>query len=66
MLEKNRFKKNPHNYALKKTQLLKQKEIAEVEGDLEKVSEIQETLNEVEERAQELDRIRTSNISSIR
>ena len=36
-----------------------------MEGDLTKANEIQEKLDELEERAQELDRVRSSNISSI-
>lgn len=63
--EKQRFKKNPHNYAVKKTALLKQKEMAEVEGDSEKAEDLKGQLDELEERAEELDKQRTSNISSI-
>ena len=40
--------------------------MAAMEGDLGKASEVQEQLDELEERAQELDRVRSSNISSIR
>ena len=36
-----------------------------MEGDLQKAGEIQDQLDELEERAQELDRVRSSNISSI-
>ncbi|KAK3597427.1 hypothetical protein CHS0354_040165 [Potamilus streckersoni] len=63
--EKQRFKKNPHNYAVKKTNLMKHKEMAEVEGDTSKAVKIQQELDELEERARELDRRRTSNINSI-
>lgn len=63
--EKQRFKKNPGNYAMKKTNLLKTKEVAEEAGEDDKVSEIQSQLEELEERATELDRRRTSNINSI-
>ena len=63
--ERQRFRKNPHNYAVRKTQLMKQKDMAEVEGNEERVAELQITLDELEERATELDARRTSNISSI-
>ena len=64
--ERQRFRKNPHNYAVRKTQLMKQKDMAELEGDSDKMATAQSALDELEERATELDRVRTSNISSIR
>ncbi|CAH1791151.1 unnamed protein product [Owenia fusiformis] len=63
--EKSRFKKNPNNYAMKKTHLMKDKETADMVGDTDKVAEIAQALEELEERAVELDRRRTSNISSV-
>jgi RNA polymerase-associated protein RTF1 len=66
LVEKERFRKNPHNYAIKKTQLLKQKEMAEGSGDMEKAAEMQTLLDDLEERAVELDRVRSGNVSSIR
>lgn len=63
--EKDRFRKAPPNYAMKKTQLLKDKAMAEENGDGEKVKNIQDELNELEERAEALDRQRTKNISAI-
>ncbi|XP_048734690.1 RNA polymerase-associated protein RTF1 homolog [Ostrea edulis] len=63
--EKQKFKKNPHNYAIKKTFLLKQKEMADLEGDTASQYKISQELEELEERANELDRRRTNNISSI-
>uniref|UniRef100_A0AAY4DGZ4 RNA polymerase-associated protein RTF1 homolog n=1 Tax=Denticeps clupeoides TaxID=299321 RepID=A0AAY4DGZ4_9TELE len=63
--EKDRFRKAPPNYAMKKTQLLKDKAMAEESGDGEKVKVIQDQLNELEERAEALDRQRTKNISAI-
>ncbi|GFV35099.1 RNA polymerase-associated protein RTF1 homolog [Trichonephila clavipes] len=63
--EKERFKKNPHNYAMRKTQLMKNKEMAELEGDLEGVQKFQAELERIEERAKELDKMRTSTISNI-
>nr|XP_033807645.1 RNA polymerase-associated protein RTF1 homolog [Geotrypetes seraphini] len=63
--EKERFRKAPPNYAMKKTQLLKEKAMAEEAGEPEKVKQIQDQLNELEERAEALDRQRTKNISAI-
>lgn len=63
--EKDRFRKAPPNYAMKKTQLLKDKAMAEESGDGDKAKVIQDELNELEERAEALDRQRTKNISAI-
>ncbi|XP_064174673.1 RNA polymerase-associated protein RTF1 homolog isoform X1 [Anguilla rostrata] len=63
--EKDRFRKAPPNYAMKKTQLLKEKAMAEDSGEGERVKQIQDQLNELEERAEALDRQRTKNISAI-
>ncbi|OXB61153.1 hypothetical protein ASZ78_008437 [Callipepla squamata] len=63
--EKERFRKAPPNYAMKKTQLLKEKAMAEDLGDQDKAKQIQDQLNELEERAEALDRQRTKNISAI-
>uniref|UniRef100_A0A8D0L1S9 RNA polymerase-associated protein RTF1 homolog n=1 Tax=Sphenodon punctatus TaxID=8508 RepID=A0A8D0L1S9_SPHPU len=63
--EKERFRKAPPNYAMKKTQLLKDKAMAEDMGDQDKAKQIQDQLNELEERAEALDRQRTKNISAI-
>uniref|UniRef100_A0A8D3CT31 RNA polymerase-associated protein RTF1 homolog n=1 Tax=Scophthalmus maximus TaxID=52904 RepID=A0A8D3CT31_SCOMX len=64
--EKDRFRKAPPNYAMKKTQLLKDKAMAEESGDGDKAKGIQDELNELEERAEALDRQRTKSISAIR
>ncbi|CAB1450285.1 unnamed protein product [Pleuronectes platessa] len=63
--EKDRFRKAPSNYAMKKTQLFKDKAMAEESGDGDKVKVIQDELNVLEERAEALDRQRTKNISAI-
>ncbi|KAJ8289663.1 hypothetical protein GJAV_G00003890 [Gymnothorax javanicus] len=63
--EKDRFRKAPPNYAMKKTQLLKEKAMAEESGEGDRVKQIQDQLNELEERAEALDRQRTKNISAI-
>nr|XP_023022989.1 RNA polymerase-associated protein Rtf1-like [Leptinotarsa decemlineata] len=63
--EKQRFKSNPFNYAMKKTQLMKEKELALSRGDEEAARELGRKLTNLEERATELDKLRTSTISSI-
>ncbi|XP_069806583.1 RNA polymerase-associated protein RTF1 homolog [Dendropsophus ebraccatus] len=63
--EKERFRKAPSNYAMKKTQLLKDKAMAEEAGEQDRAKQIQDQLNELEERAEALDRQRTKNISAI-
>lgn len=63
--EKERFKTTPYNYAMKKTQLMKERDMAQSLGDVIKAAELQEELNQLEERATKLDRLRTSTISSI-
>lgn len=63
--EKERFKTTPYNYAMKKTQLMKERDMAQSMGDMVRASDLQEQLNQLEERATKLDRIRTSTISSI-
>nr|CAD7438659.1 unnamed protein product [Timema bartmani] len=63
--EKERFKQNPYNYAMKKTQLMKERDMALAKGDELEAGQIQQRLHELEERAEELDKMRTSTISSI-
>uniref|UniRef100_A0A131Z4J6 RNA polymerase-associated protein RTF1 n=1 Tax=Rhipicephalus appendiculatus TaxID=34631 RepID=A0A131Z4J6_RHIAP len=63
--EKQRFQRNPHNYAVRKTQLMKQKEMAEQKGDNEEAQRLSGELEQLEERARELDKQRTSTISAI-
>lgn len=63
--EKDRFRKAPPNYAMKKTSLLKDKAMAEDMGDGDQAKTIQDELNELEERAEALDRQRTKSISAI-
>jgi RNA polymerase-associated protein RTF1 len=63
--EKERFKTTPYNYAMKKTQLIKERDMAQSNGDSARVVELQNQLNQLEERATNLDRLRTSTISSI-
>lgn len=63
--EKQRFQRNPRNYAVKKTQLMKQKEMAMLKGDQEEAQRLAGELEQLEERARELDKQRTSTISAI-
>ncbi|XP_044534882.1 RNA polymerase-associated protein RTF1 homolog [Gracilinanus agilis] len=62
---KARFRKAPPNYAMKKTQLLKDKALAEDLGDQDKAKQIQGQLNELEDRAEALHCQRTKTISAI-
>ncbi|XP_018564041.1 RNA polymerase-associated protein Rtf1 [Anoplophora glabripennis] len=63
--EKQRFKSNPFNYAMRKTQLMKERDSALSRGDEEVARELAQKLADLEERATELDKLRTSTISSI-
>lgn len=63
--EKQRFMRNPYNYAMRKTQLMKQKEMAELAGDDEETQRLAGELDRLEERARDLDKQRTSTISAI-
>ncbi|XP_037293752.1 RNA polymerase-associated protein Rtf1 isoform X2 [Manduca sexta] len=63
--EKERFRSHPTNYAMKKTQLMKERDVAQIRGDDELVMELNAKLEELEERASLLDKTRTSSIQSI-
>ncbi|XP_012277263.1 RNA polymerase-associated protein Rtf1 [Orussus abietinus] len=63
--EKERFKQNPYNYAMKKAQLMRDRDAANCRGDDELASQLNQELSELEERASELDKMRTATISSI-
>ncbi|XP_046491657.1 RNA polymerase-associated protein Rtf1 [Neodiprion pinetum] len=63
--EKERFKQNPSNYAMKKAQLMRERDAANCRGDDETASRLNLQLGELEERASELDKMRTATISSI-
>ncbi|XP_078673826.1 RNA polymerase-associated protein RTF1 homolog isoform X1 [Branchiostoma floridae x Branchiostoma belcheri] len=63
--EKERFQKSPYNFAMKKTALMKEKEMAEASGDTDKAKVLSDKLEELEERAEELNRLRQKNISAI-
>ncbi|CAB3232685.1 unnamed protein product [Arctia plantaginis] len=63
--EKERFRSYPTNYAMKKTQLMKERDVAQLRGDDETVIELNAKIQELEERANQLDKTRTSSIQSI-
>ncbi|XP_066593869.1 RNA polymerase-associated protein Rtf1 isoform X2 [Prorops nasuta] len=63
--EKERFKQTPYNYAMKKAQLMRERDAANCRGDDETAHRLNRELSELEERASELDKMRTATISSI-
>ncbi|XP_004923163.2 RNA polymerase-associated protein Rtf1 [Bombyx mori] len=63
--EKERFRSHPTNYAMKKTQLMKERDVAQLRGDDELVMDLNSKIEELEERANQLDKTRTSSIQSI-
>lgn len=62
---KERFRTNPHNYAIKKNQLMKNRDMAQSIGDIAKADEIQDELVELEKRTEEVEKLRAATISSI-
>jgi len=63
--EKERFRKNPFNYAMKKNQLLRKKELAEQSGNYEELQKVRHELDDLEERASYLDKRRNKNLSAV-
>lgn len=63
--EKDRFRAHPTNYAMKKTQLIKDREAAIMRGEEDIARELSIQIQELEERANELDKKRSSSISLI-
>merc|ERR1712242_526171 len=63
--EKEKFMLNPRNYAMYKSKLKKDLDTAIATGQEEAVEKLTQKLNSLEERAEELDRQRSSKISSI-
>lgn len=59
--KKEKFKKNPVNYAMRKAKLMKEKEIALAEHDNERADKLEEELQSLEQRAEELDKRRNVN-----
>uniref|UniRef100_A0A0X3PUE6 Plus3 domain-containing protein n=1 Tax=Schistocephalus solidus TaxID=70667 RepID=A0A0X3PUE6_SCHSO len=62
---KRRFQKAPTNFALRKAELLKQREVAEGEGDTEAVRRLNLELDELETQAEKIERKRTIGFKSI-
>lgn len=63
--EKAKFKRLPVNFAMTKTRLMKEKELAEQNGDHAKADEIMKKLDELEEEAKTIEKKRTQNIAGI-
>lgn len=63
--EKNKHRAAPVNFATKKTTLIKLRDAAETEGNLDQVAEIQNELDRLEETANRLNRERQKDISGI-
>lgn len=63
--EKEKYAQQPINFAMKKTQLKKDKDMAEQRGDHKRVEEINQQLENLEQQARDLDYKRTQKISAI-
>lgn len=63
--EKNRFRNRPTNYAMKKTCLMKERDAAMLRGEYEVSQDLSLQIEELESRASELDKRRSSSISLI-
>lgn len=63
--EKQKFRKTPYNYAQKKNHLMRSKEIAEQTGNREEAEKLRSELEELEEKASHLDKVRSKNLSAI-
>nr|XP_029725841.1 RNA polymerase-associated protein Rtf1-like [Aedes albopictus] len=63
--EKNKFRANPTNYAMKKMQLMMERDAAQLSGENDLARELNAQIRELEERANNLDRKRSSVISYI-
>lgn len=62
---KNRFRAFPANYAMHKTSLMKERDAAQLRGDDEVARDLGSQIQELDERANELDKRRSSSISLI-
>ncbi|CAI4222732.1 unnamed protein product [Auanema sp. JU1783] len=63
--EKGRFTKAPKNYALSKGELMKKKEYAEQCGNLRDAQKLQREIEELDSKAEQLDKARSADISGI-
>lgn len=62
--ERNRFKDSPYNFVLKKTELMGEKAEALAAGDNDRACEIQKMIDELEEKAKQLEKTRSSSTFS--
>ncbi|THD26144.1 RNA polymerase associated protein RTF1 [Fasciola hepatica] len=62
---KKRFQKAPTNFALRKAELMKQREVAEADGDTEALRKLDLELEDIEAQADKIDRRRTLGFKSI-
>lgn len=65
LAEKDRFRAHPTNYAMRKTMLMKERDAAQLRGEDEVARDLNVQIQELEERANELDKRRSSSISLI-
>lgn len=65
LAQKDRFRKHPTNYAMRKAMLMKEREAAQLRGEDEVAKDLNTQIQELEERANELDKRRSSSISLI-
>jgi len=63
--QKKKFRKTPFNYAIAKTTLLKEKEMHQQQENDAEAKKVQQKLEELEEKAEKLDKIRSENIAGI-
>ena len=63
--EKLRFKGRPTNYAVAKTELIKERDIAKQKGDFETAERLSKQITELDDTSTSIDKRRTSTISSI-
>ncbi|CAH8485801.1 unnamed protein product [Schistosoma turkestanicum] len=62
---KRRFQKAPTNFALRKAELIKQREQAEADGDTELLKHLDSEIEEIESQAERIERRRTLGFKSI-
>lgn len=65
LAQKDRFRAHPTNYAMRKSCLMKERDAAQIRGDDELAKDLNTQIEELEERANELDKRRSSSISLI-
>jgi len=63
--EKEKFRRKPLNYAVRKNKLMRDKDIAEQAHDFEEVTRLREKLEELEEDAEKLDKRRSGALSNV-